>query len=124
MLAQIQGNIVAPPSTAVNKWGSVRNDYWLKFSRVDGLRVTGNGVIDGNGQSWWIRRCGHVVSSHHASLHAFSTSKKHLPLQAPNNLFVSFPPPLPQGCVQSAPTVCDNISKYLSFPFPGLTVSD
>ncbi|XP_034604792.1 probable polygalacturonase At1g80170 [Setaria viridis] len=31
---QIQGNIVAPPSTAANTWTSVRNNYWLMFSRV------------------------------------------------------------------------------------------
>ncbi|RCV34942.1 hypothetical protein SETIT_7G198900v2 [Setaria italica] len=30
---QIQGNIVAPPSTAANTWTSVRNNYWLMFSR-------------------------------------------------------------------------------------------
>ena len=33
------------------------NLYWLMFNRVDGLRVTGNGVLDGSGQSWWVRRC-------------------------------------------------------------------
>ncbi|KAF8656424.1 hypothetical protein HU200_060695 [Digitaria exilis] len=54
---QIQGRIVAPPSSAVSTWSRARNDYWLMFNRVDGLTVTGNGIIDGNGQSWWVRRC-------------------------------------------------------------------
>ncbi|CAN6229199.1 unnamed protein product [Urochloa humidicola] len=53
---QILGKIVAPPSTA-STWSSVENLYWLMFSRVDGLTVTGKGVLDGNGQSWWIKRC-------------------------------------------------------------------
>ncbi|OEL30886.1 putative polygalacturonase [Dichanthelium oligosanthes] len=54
---QVQGKIMAPPSTAV----STCSNYWLMFTRVDGLRVTGNGVLDGNGQSWWIRRCSDVA---------------------------------------------------------------
>nr|CAB3487935.1 unnamed protein product [Digitaria exilis] len=53
---QIQGKIVAPPPSAVNTWGNGSNDSWLMFRRVDWLTVTGNGVLDGNGQSWWSLR--------------------------------------------------------------------
>ncbi|PUZ48442.1 hypothetical protein GQ55_7G245800 [Panicum hallii var. hallii] len=38
---QVRGKITAPPSTAVSTWSRVRNNYWLMFSRVDGL-------LDGN----------------------------------------------------------------------------
>jgi hypothetical protein len=50
---------MAPPSTAARAWsrGTITNLYWLMFNRVDGLRVTGNGLLDGSGQSWWVRRC-------------------------------------------------------------------
>ncbi|KAG0527007.1 hypothetical protein BDA96_06G195500 [Sorghum bicolor] len=48
---------MAPPSTAASAWRNGTNLYWLMFDRVDGLRVTGNGVLDGSGQSWWVRRC-------------------------------------------------------------------
>ncbi|CAL5069382.1 unnamed protein product [Urochloa decumbens] len=61
IIVQIQGKIVAPPSTSASTWSSVENLYWLMFSRVDGLSVTGSGVLDGNGQSWWIRRCNNDV---------------------------------------------------------------
>ncbi|KAF8702471.1 hypothetical protein HU200_032849 [Digitaria exilis] len=54
---QIQGKIVAPPSSVLSAWSNGTNDYWIMFSRVDGLTVTGNGVLDGNGQSWWVKRC-------------------------------------------------------------------
>ncbi|RLM73937.1 hypothetical protein C2845_PM15G17690 [Panicum miliaceum] len=58
---QVKGKSMAPPSAAVSAWSRVRNNYWLMFGLVDGLRVTGNGVLDGNGQSWWVRRCSEVA---------------------------------------------------------------
>ncbi|WVZ86729.1 hypothetical protein U9M48_033468, partial [Paspalum notatum var. saurae] len=59
---QILGKIMAPPATA-KAWrsGGNKHQQWLMFYRVDGLRVTGNGVLDGNGQSWWIRRCSDIA---------------------------------------------------------------
>jgi len=96
--AQIQGTIMAPLSTAASAWSSGTNLYWLMFNRVDGLRVTGNGVLDGSGQSWWVRRC-------HSDAHAVSIITCYMLLlccfsfQAPNLLS------LPQACVESAPTV-------------------
>jgi len=61
---QVQG-IVVPLSTPASTWSRVRvrSNYWLMFSRVDGLRVTGSAVLDGNGQSWWVRRCSDVVGA-------------------------------------------------------------
>ncbi|KAK3143982.1 hypothetical protein QOZ80_4AG0307390 [Eleusine coracana subsp. coracana] len=52
----VLGAIVAPPAGAWT-WSIGKADHWLMFYRADGLTVTGNGVLDGNGQSWWIRRC-------------------------------------------------------------------
>ncbi|KAH9666621.1 putative polygalacturonase [Citrus sinensis] len=47
---QIQGNIVAPHSSA---WDGHDKKKWLLFSNVNGLTVNGNGKIDGKGASWW-----------------------------------------------------------------------
>lgn len=49
-LGQISGNIVAPESP--DDWGK-NNSQWLHFSKVEDLKVTGGGVIDGRGQQWW-----------------------------------------------------------------------
>jgi polygalacturonase len=56
---QVRGKISAPPASA---WSGGRKDYWLMFYRVDGLTVTGTGMLDGNGASWWIRRYSGLVS--------------------------------------------------------------
>lgn len=48
------GTITAPPASA---WTGGSQEYWLMFYRVDGLTVTGTGVLDGNGPSWWVRKC-------------------------------------------------------------------
>ncbi|XP_051135452.1 polygalacturonase-like [Andrographis paniculata] len=49
---QILGKIVAPPN---EEWKNKSKDVWLKFEKVDGLIVSGNGkgTIDGRGESWW-----------------------------------------------------------------------
>ncbi|XP_020547959.1 probable polygalacturonase At3g15720 [Sesamum indicum] len=49
---EILGDIVAPPRSA---WTKKSADEWLSFHRVDGLIVAGSGqgVIDGRGESWW-----------------------------------------------------------------------
>ncbi|CAL5015440.1 unnamed protein product [Urochloa decumbens] len=50
---QVEGTIRAVPASA---WAWRAKDYWLMFDRVDALRVTGHGVLDGNGQTWWAMR--------------------------------------------------------------------
>ena len=50
---QISGNIVAPESPG--DWGSGERRQWLHFHKVQDLKVTGGGIIDGRGQQWWAR---------------------------------------------------------------------
>jgi hypothetical protein len=57
LVVQVMGTVVAPPAST---WRGGRNDHWLMFNRVNGLTVTGRGMLDGNGQSWWARRCNRV----------------------------------------------------------------
>ncbi|TVU14879.1 hypothetical protein EJB05_38376, partial [Eragrostis curvula] len=52
---KVMGNITAPPACSWS--GGTKVDYWLMFYQVDGLTVTGKGMLDGNGESWWVRRC-------------------------------------------------------------------
>lgn len=47
---QITGVIVAPGD--VESWRG-NNENWLMFSGVQGLTLTGTGIIDGKGQDWW-----------------------------------------------------------------------
>ncbi|KAK0598222.1 hypothetical protein LWI29_032667 [Acer saccharum] len=49
--SQVQGNIVAPAET--KEWEDEDDDNWIVFSDVNGLSVTGNGHIDGEGETWW-----------------------------------------------------------------------
>lgn len=46
----ISGSIVAPESP--EDWGT-NESQWLHFSKVEDLKVTGGGVIDGRGKQWW-----------------------------------------------------------------------
>ncbi|KAL5975819.1 hypothetical protein ACLOJK_020147 [Asimina triloba] len=46
---QVLGNIVGPNN--IQGWGSV--GYWLNFHSVNGLRISGNGHIGGQGAIWW-----------------------------------------------------------------------
>ncbi|CAN6268900.1 unnamed protein product [Urochloa humidicola] len=52
---QVEGTIRALPAGAW-AWKLGANDHWLMFDSVDGLRVTGHGVLDGNGQTWWVMK--------------------------------------------------------------------
>ncbi|KAK1576689.1 hypothetical protein Q3G72_015794 [Acer saccharum] len=47
----VQGNIVAPAEK--KEWEDEDDDNWIVFSDVNGLSVTGNGHIDGEGETWW-----------------------------------------------------------------------
>lgn len=52
MFWQITGNLIPPPNN--NLWNpQIPNQYWLQFTKVDGLTVNGGGSLDGQGASWW-----------------------------------------------------------------------
>lgn len=51
----MSGNIVAP--TKKTDWFGHHVDTWLSFNTVNGLTVSGNGKIDGNGRIWWTNAC-------------------------------------------------------------------
>ncbi|XP_010545770.1 PREDICTED: probable polygalacturonase At3g15720 isoform X2 [Tarenaya hassleriana] len=48
---QVYGDIVAPRRNQ-KKWKG-DNDNWIVFSDIDDLIVEGDGLIDGQGSSWW-----------------------------------------------------------------------
>ncbi|XP_024979134.1 probable polygalacturonase At3g15720 [Cynara cardunculus var. scolymus] len=52
---QVSGNIVGP--TKKTDWIGSHIDTWLEFTRVNGLTVSGNGRIDGQGPIWWKNAC-------------------------------------------------------------------
>ncbi|OEL32768.1 Polygalacturonase, partial [Dichanthelium oligosanthes] len=47
----ISGTIVAPESPS--DWGHRERRQWLHFHKVQDLKVTGGGIIDGRGKQWW-----------------------------------------------------------------------
>ncbi|KAK1396919.1 hypothetical protein POM88_006782 [Heracleum sosnowskyi] len=53
----LSGNIVAPNNKL--EWTGYHIDAWLTFSYVNGLVITGNGLIDGQGSVWWSQPCLH-----------------------------------------------------------------
>ncbi|ANM67079.1 pectin lyase superfamily protein [Arabidopsis thaliana] len=48
---QIDGTIEAPKMA--NDWGRNKLDCWLCFEKVTGLVLTGSGVLNTHGESWW-----------------------------------------------------------------------
>ncbi|KAI3716275.1 hypothetical protein L6452_23501 [Arctium lappa] len=52
---QVSGNIIGP--TKKTDWIGSHIDTWLEFTRVNGLTVSGNGRIDGQGPIWWENAC-------------------------------------------------------------------
>ncbi|KAI3803462.1 hypothetical protein L1987_31614 [Smallanthus sonchifolius] len=55
LYVQISGNIVGPAKKT--DWIGYHIDAWLSFSRVNGLTVSGNGQINGQGPIWWENAC-------------------------------------------------------------------
>ncbi|KAF3444640.1 hypothetical protein FNV43_RR14333 [Rhamnella rubrinervis] len=47
---QLDGKIIAPTSSSA--WGS-GPIQWLEFAKLQGITVSGKGVIDGQGSVWW-----------------------------------------------------------------------
>ncbi|KAJ7962869.1 Pectin lyase-like superfamily protein [Quillaja saponaria] len=52
---QLSGNLVAPKSKSDYK--GYHLDTWLSFSNINGLVITGDGTIDGQGSVWWPNPC-------------------------------------------------------------------
>lgn len=50
VLCQLDGTIIAP--TNPNAWSGVTLQ-WLEFTKLEGITIQGNGVIDGRGSVWW-----------------------------------------------------------------------
>ncbi|KAK9078264.1 hypothetical protein SSX86_002321 [Deinandra increscens subsp. villosa] len=55
IFVQVSGNIIG--STKKTDWMSNHADSWLLFSMVNGLTVSGNGQINGQGPIWWKNAC-------------------------------------------------------------------
>nr|XP_043624163.1 probable polygalacturonase At3g15720 [Erigeron canadensis] len=55
VFVQVSGNIVGPAKKS--DWSGYHLDSWLSFSMVNGLTVSGNGRIDGQGPMWWKNAC-------------------------------------------------------------------
>ncbi|CAO2179064.1 unnamed protein product [Urochloa humidicola] len=50
ILFQLEGTILAP--TSAKAWGSGLLQ-WLEFTKLNGIVIQGNGIINGRGQQWW-----------------------------------------------------------------------
>ncbi|KAG2319530.1 hypothetical protein Bca52824_012743 [Brassica carinata] len=48
---QIDGRLEAPK--LVKDWGNKNSETWLSFDKVSGLTITGSGLLDTHGESWW-----------------------------------------------------------------------
>ncbi|XP_021909507.1 polygalacturonase At1g48100-like [Carica papaya] len=57
LVFQVDGTIVAPGGP--DQWPSEANpkDPWILFESIHGMRLQGNGIIDGRGQKWWDLPC-------------------------------------------------------------------
>lgn len=47
---QLDGKIIAP--TGAKEWGKGLM-WWMDFTKLVGITIQGNGVIDGRGSVWW-----------------------------------------------------------------------
>ncbi|KAJ4951881.1 hypothetical protein NE237_028713 [Protea cynaroides] len=52
---KIYGSIIAPNTPSA--WKGIDSSQWLTFDGISGLNVSGPGVIDGRGSSWWNQSC-------------------------------------------------------------------
>ncbi|KAH9605144.1 hypothetical protein KSS87_015839, partial [Heliosperma pusillum] len=78
----IHGELVAPPLPSA--WAKHDPSQWLAFKEVSGLRVYGNGRINGQGFGWWNQSCkyhpGMVTHTHKKRrMHQIGTNCEYLP---------------------------------------------
>ncbi|OMO81107.1 Glycoside hydrolase, family 28 [Corchorus capsularis] len=52
---QIQGKLISPISPKT--WEGHDKGKWITFSKVSGLKIKGNGEINGRGWGWWNQSC-------------------------------------------------------------------
>ncbi|KAF1002724.1 hypothetical protein AG4045_019568 [Apium graveolens] len=52
---KLSGTIVAPNNKL--EWTGYHINAWLTFSYINGLVITGDGQIDGQGSAWWSQPC-------------------------------------------------------------------
>lgn len=50
LILQLEGTILAP--TSAKSFGSGLLQ-WLEFTKLNGIVIQGNGIINGRGQQWW-----------------------------------------------------------------------
>ncbi|KAG8077332.1 hypothetical protein GUJ93_ZPchr0007g4269 [Zizania palustris] len=50
ILFQLEGTMLAP--TSAKAWGSGLLQ-WIEFTKLNGIAIQGNGMINGRGQQWW-----------------------------------------------------------------------
>ncbi|XP_078435793.1 polygalacturonase-like [Wolffia australiana] len=51
----VEGTILA--SGKISDWDKANRRSWIMFNKVNGLKLTGGGTIDGNGHVWWKVSC-------------------------------------------------------------------
>ncbi|KAI4335734.1 hypothetical protein L6164_014348 [Bauhinia variegata] len=51
----ILGKIVGPISPLA--WEGINPSLWLTFNGINGLNISGSGIIDGRGSGWWNQSC-------------------------------------------------------------------
>lgn len=52
---KIDGTLEAPADPS--NWNDNNRRIWLVFHKITNLVVTGDGLIDGNGHTWWENSC-------------------------------------------------------------------
>lgn len=87
-ILQLDGTIVAP--TSAKAWDSGLLQ-WIEFTKLNGVSIQGNGIINGRGQQWWTYsdidddEDDDTVRSHHpSSISSYTNNSKdgsfsHLP---------------------------------------------
>ncbi|KAF0906723.1 hypothetical protein E2562_012543 [Oryza meyeriana var. granulata] len=79
ILFQLEGTIVAP--TSAKAWGSGLLQ-WIEFTKLNGISIQGNGIINSRGQQWWTysdtddNEDDDTVRSHHLLYHQIQTIQK------------------------------------------------
>lgn len=55
IIDQVSGIIVAPEEP--DDWNPKYSKIWLSFSKLNGVKIQGGGIIDGSGSKWWATSC-------------------------------------------------------------------
>ncbi|KAG6504486.1 probable polygalacturonase At1g80170 [Zingiber officinale] len=55
LIIQVSGIIVAPEEP--DDWNPKYSKIWLSFSKLNGVKFQGGGIIDGSGSKWWAASC-------------------------------------------------------------------